>query len=699
MYKRDFGILFLSALAVYFSLQQEGTFSFHKAWYFALDATSLPLGASAVLPPPVAADLNGDGSQEVLVATPDCKIQLLAPQPHGRAGEGFMAAPLIAEASLLPTNVRMSAGRRAVAMATGYLDPQAVELVRALRKQVVVVVTAGWDVLCFDHNLRLMWEASIREEMPHHAEVREVAIHISNHTMVKGDRGVVVVGSGAEYGDLSAGDRPDDEDVLEEELEFEESERRHSRSKRGEDLDEMFKSGVDTSRHFSYYAFEGGSGIQRWSHKSTDFHRDAAELAEALIPQHNYRLDAESLNVRHYGEASCRDYRESVLGAMPHRWYRLSDTRFELLHFTKHQHGKGPRKKELGEIGSKRQLGEKQHGGRVSKDTAGKDHSNPVASAVGKLAEAAMKGGRGHKHAAHIDPHKGPPNVLVAHMEEGIEAIHLYTGRTICQLHLPKEGLHADINGDGVLDHAMPYGGKPRTIMISETGHRHTPRCWVYVTSGVPPKEPLFNGTLCRSSGLDNGFGSRGFNWDPLMSSVEIAPPAMLPIPSRRHPNRGYLCFLNSRGEVTAYHGKKVWQISTGASWSPQMPRAHWDTTLPAVPTMEALALRAGGPPSAILAGGEHMAIVLSEHAHRLAHIYLPDRPVVPLQIADFNGDGLNDIILMSQGAVYGYAQVRHPGGMAFSALVGCLIVAMAVVFFTQTSKGKKVKRSTERAD
>jgi hypothetical protein len=32
MYKRDFGILLLSAIAVYVSLQQEGTFNFRKAW-------------------------------------------------------------------------------------------------------------------------------------------------------------------------------------------------------------------------------------------------------------------------------------------------------------------------------------------------------------------------------------------------------------------------------------------------------------------------------------------------------------------------------------------------------------------------------------------------------------------------------------------------------------------------------------------
>ncbi len=32
----------------------------------------------------------------------------------------------------------------------------------ALAAQVLVVVTAGWHVLCFDHNLKLLWDRSIR---------------------------------------------------------------------------------------------------------------------------------------------------------------------------------------------------------------------------------------------------------------------------------------------------------------------------------------------------------------------------------------------------------------------------------------------------------------------------------------------------------------------------------------------------------
>ena len=120
-----------------------------------------------------------------------------------------------------------------------------------------------------------------------------------------------------------------------------------------------------------------------------------------------------------------------------------------------------------------------------------------------------------HEHFSH-------PNVLVAHLQEGIEVIHLYTGRsgharpallsslyifrspsacrsvgrtsacvnsrsagvrfagrTICKLHLPSPGLHADVNGDGVLDHVQAYGetsarqGPQRPVFANHGSLRH----------------------------------------------------------------------------------------------------------------------------------------------------------------------------------------------------------------------------------
>lgn len=225
----------------------------------------------------VQVDLNGDGHLEVVVATADNKLQLIQPAAHGRFGEGFAQAKVLAEVSLASSKVavgqqrwpvrhaaaaasvgaagsarllaagwqgedaskgRMRSfvpwpgapghGERAgvcrggprcrdmarlagvqVAMAAGHLDPPPREQIRPPRKQasgaqgrpcarchmepasrrntltrlathprlaaqVLVVVTASWQVLAFDHNLKLMWQQPLHESLPAHASVREV---------------------------------------------------------------------------------------------------------------------------------------------------------------------------------------------------------------------------------------------------------------------------------------------------------------------------------------------------------------------------------------------------------------------------------------------------------------------------------------------------------------------------------------------
>ncbi len=93
--------------------------------------------------------------------------QVLGPRRPGHAGEGFAKAALLAEMSLAPDGPAEAAtAHRAVAIAAGFLDPKRDELVRALRKQVVIAVTAQWDVLCFDHNLRLQWTAKVKVRAP-----------------------------------------------------------------------------------------------------------------------------------------------------------------------------------------------------------------------------------------------------------------------------------------------------------------------------------------------------------------------------------------------------------------------------------------------------------------------------------------------------------------------------------------------------
>lgn len=84
-------------------------------------------------------------------------------EPHSRrVDEGFSNSRLLTEVSLLPDKVRVASGRRAVAMAAGFI-----ERARPGRpaKQVLVVVTSGWSVMCFDSNLKKLWENSLQVEL------------------------------------------------------------------------------------------------------------------------------------------------------------------------------------------------------------------------------------------------------------------------------------------------------------------------------------------------------------------------------------------------------------------------------------------------------------------------------------------------------------------------------------------------------
>jgi len=59
----------------------------------------------------------------------------------------------------LPDKVRVMSGRRPVAMATGFIDRHRIG---QPHKQVLVVVTSGWFVMCFDSNLQKLWENNLQ---------------------------------------------------------------------------------------------------------------------------------------------------------------------------------------------------------------------------------------------------------------------------------------------------------------------------------------------------------------------------------------------------------------------------------------------------------------------------------------------------------------------------------------------------------
>ncbi|KAH7314480.1 hypothetical protein KP509_21G004500 [Ceratopteris richardii] len=652
MRKRDLAILLLSAFAIFYSLQNEGNFSFRESWFHFLEDSNPFKHEAERLPPPLVTDLNGDGRKEVLVATHDAIIQVLEPY-HKSVDDGFSEARILANVSLLPDKVRITAGRLPVAMATGsiqrtYRDGDPV-------KQVLVVVTAGWSVICYDHNLKKLWENDLEEEFPPHSRHKEISIMITNYTLKHGDMGLIIVGGSVEVQPQLF------LDPFEEELLAEKRAERHrhaaEESQESEDLSAA-KSG-EKARHMHYYAFAGRTGVQRWSHKTEDYHRPSDSVI--LVPQHNYKLDANSMNSRESGEVECREFRESILGVMPHRWERREDTKFELAHFRKHK-----RKAHKQLTGRKSTFETHKPNDAVR---PGKDPGNKLANIISKTANlASSTKSKRIQYVTTITNHTQLwwiPNVLVAHLKEGIEVIHLASGRTVCKLLLQEGGLHADVNGDGVLDHVQAVGGAGAERVVLSGMVEVIRPCTAIATSGIPVREQLFNASICKHyafGGFQHGFG-RGSD----TSTLEAVTPVLVPTDDghrHRRGSHGDLIFLNSRGEVTAYTpglhaGGAIlqWQAVTGASWENAVFQAGVSNDR-VIPTLKVISLRVQGPPKLILVCGESEAVILSASGRQLNSFFVPSPPTHELVVADFNGDGLNDIIAITSVGVYGFIQL-----------------------------------------
>ena len=769
--KRDLFALLLSAFAVYYGTRSESFVTFDRAWYLPLDPggnapryddPATRHGVDDHPPPPLFVDLNGDGEYEIIAASASAPEIRVFAQPANNGGaplrprgsratddvfagdaarwedssssssassssssSSFGSARTIAVASLVPENVRVSAGRRAIALAAGHLVPAGDPASsRSARKAVIVVVTEGWHVLCFDHNLRLVWERTLQESFPRHARVREVAVMVSDASMFEGDEGAVIVGGRVELGDVADAA---DEDPLSEELSDERMLGRHRGGRRAS-REEMarddvtgsgtgntgntgsgFGAGVDASRHFDYHAFEGRTGAPRWRHESRDFHRAASAFAEQLVPQHEYRRDAAALAGHHYGEVSCREFRESVVdAALPHIWREREDTRFVPARFRRHRTPRGARTSRAG-------------GGPAAAPARGSEHAtNPVARAVAAVANA-VGGGKSDAAATAADvgalvrggsapssssrprarPATGAPNVFVAHQEEGIEVVHLHSGRTVCKMLLAPDALHADVDGDGVMDATTVRGGGDGRSAIGADGDAH-PACWARVTSGVPARETVFEGSVCRGAGGATRHGAKHPGGETLggfatTSGVDVAAPVALRrgeervVRSRRRAVKD-LVFLNSRGEVTCYAhgGARRWQQRTDATWT----KGGGERA-----SLVAFAPRVGGAAEIALATGANRAVALAPSGYKLATIRIPARPIAPAIVADVDGDGLNDVVIRTESGTFCWRMRARRGAAPFAFLAGALAFAVAAAFVSQVvaaGGSGRIARSTE---
>jgi len=293
----------------------------------------------------------------------------------------------------------------------------------------------------------------------------------------------------------------------------------------------------------------------------------------------------------------------------------------------------------------------------------------PAAAAAAEiLARPLSAGGPSPSSGPVFGPVAPPPNVIVAHRADGLDVVHLFSGRLLCQVRL-MQGTHADVNRDGAIDHLYSLAGHDlasrsvhdrvaASIAASPDaiGSVPAPGCVVIATSGVPVHDHLFNATVCHAK-KERRFEGTGKGWQSgSPGPLDAVDPVV--IPSAGYPGKLDSVFLLSNGRMTCLDpkGGRVWQSQTSAIWR----KAHimlatgdnHEAGLRAdsvtVPSLHFINLHseksveeADDEDLQLLAVGDSNMALLATDGRVRATMGLPQHPVASPTLGDFNDDGV----------------------------------------------------------
>eukprot|EP01063_Lacrimia_lanifica_P024077 TRINITY_DN32047_c0_g1_i1.p1 TRINITY_DN32047_c0_g1~~TRINITY_DN32047_c0_g1_i1.p1 ORF type:complete len:763 (+),score=288.00 TRINITY_DN32047_c0_g1_i1:58-2346(+) len=736
--RRDLLIFIGCLVGVILSFQSDSgahfTDGFQVFWVYEHMSTE----DAARLPKPIVADVDGDGMNEIVACTAVDQIAVLNTYRAPRAVGGYVQE--------LTSRYTARSDGSIIGFAVGDVKRNITNATKpdAPPKLKTVTVSDEYIVTLYDHKLLADWvvrlpvptakENYMYSEMADAAELYNwytpttATVTVLPNRVYEDDEGLVIVGVEVEFP-----------------MDLEEAED-----------DEM----GEPVRQWSYFALNAKDGALRWSHNSTD---EVLPSQDAGIKsQHNYKLTLQNLQ-HHSGETDWRYFRRNFVAALPHSVSHPHEAKLQIHRFA-------PKKNR-----AKKEAKQKLDKGDALPVKDKSDDRSRTETHYSDLGEKVWTLMQWRKHRE-VMPH---PNVILAHRPNGLEALHLYTGRLIAQVGPFKEGvLYDDVNDDTVIDAV--------NVFISDSEHLDTynrrwgaqkAACQAVIESGVPfSREHFYNHSVCVEGGLMHNFeflrsmmksdAEEGGAHTNHLGGFEIpgfggrdhfdeSLTAATPLSVHRHVHHGPLdtarfttdlLFFISSGLVTALDGKTGkarWHADTNAmfgahasgmafarrigrnaeestaieaqfrarekeaqgtyahlkAYSP-MTRTEPDTQEDTVTIRNVYNVF---PSQFVLAVGHKKIVMINDaNGHIESEIELKLPPVAPVQIADVNNDGVNDLLVITKEGIHGYLGKVRKGATVITVTLSCVMALLGLLFMTHSSvqtpgkPSRRLKRSTD---
>ena len=312
-------------------------------------------------------------------------------------------------------------------------------------------------------------------------------------------------------------------------------------------------------------------------------------------------------------------------------------------------------------------------------------------------------------------PNLGKPNVILFHGSDGLAVLSLKNGRPVCHISLMDHSLYVDMDADGAIDTVQVVttpATSTSTSGVQSLIHRiakeqadnsamNTPTiCHALVTSGLPPREEVFTAPLCLGGPIN-----------PSRSHLIAAPPLLL------EGSLGYgldVVFAMNNGVVVRYdfNGREVWRKKGGLkdgtpTWisgkTAFLGRVQFLSVHEKHSSVSASSHRnqhrPGSPVRPILLSGEDGAALISPASGKvLASVIYPQSVSAQPLLADMNGDGTDDLLVVSKDAIWGYVVATDFRGRSggFVLVVISLVIGVAISCLINKATGNNGKRSTD---